>query len=67
MTKTALGLWLALASFPAVDSDLQPACRQQCEEIYAQELAACERSERADVCQDEANDRHQECIDRCND
>lgn len=67
MTKLAVAFWLALASFPAVDADEQPACRARCQEVYAEELAACEQSARPDLCQDEANDRHQECIDRCND
>jgi hypothetical protein len=68
MTSVVLCAWLALASFPAVDAELQPACRERCQQIYAEELAACEQTERgADVCRDEARDRHQECVDRCND
>ena len=68
MTKIALAVWLATSSFPAVDAELQPACRERCQQEYAAELAACEQVQRgADMCRDEARDRHQECIDRCND
>jgi hypothetical protein len=68
MTKVALVAWLALSTFPAVDADQQPACRERCQVAYAEELAACEQAQRGvDMCRDEARDRHQECIDRCND
>ena len=67
MTKIALVLWLATSSFPAVDAELQPACRERCQQEYAAELAACEQAQRGDMCRDEAQERHQECIDRCND
>jgi len=68
MTKIALAVLLALSSFPAVDAELQPACRERCQQVYAEELAACEQAERGvDMCRDAAQDRHQECIDRCND
>jgi hypothetical protein len=68
MTKLAVAFWLAFSGFPAVDADLQPECRQRCQQIYAQELAACEQAPRGgDMCRDEAADQHQECIDRCND
>ena len=68
MTKIAVAFWLALSGFPAVDADEQPVCRERCQQVYAQELAACEQAQRgADMCRDGAEDRHQECIDRCND
>jgi hypothetical protein len=67
MTLVAL-FFAAAASTPLVDADLQPECRARCEEAYAAERAACEgRSFGADECLDAADDRHQECIDRCND
>ena len=67
MTNLVLAIWLAASSTPLVDPVEQPACREQCQAIYARELAACEQTPRADMCRDEAADRHQECIDRCND
>jgi hypothetical protein len=67
MTKLAWIVVLGLSSFPAADPELQPECRTRCEQAYAEELAACEGAERVDVCRDEAQDRYQECIDRCND
>ena len=65
MTRIVLAVWLASASFLAVDADEQPLCRERCEQAYAEELAACEQQ--ADECREAAQDRHQECIDRCND
>ncbi len=68
MTKIVLAVWPAFSGFPAVDAELQPACRERCQQVYAEELAACEQAQRGvDMCRDEARDRHQECIDRCND
>ena len=63
----ALGVWLLFASFPLGDSDQQPACRERCDEVYAAERAACGSGFGADECRDGAEDRHQECIDGCND
>jgi hypothetical protein len=68
--KIALAAFLAFSLFPLADPDEQPACREGCEEARAAELAACgrESSQRgADACREAAQDRHQECIDRCND
>ena len=66
--RIVFAAWLVLASFPLGDSDLQPACRDRCDEVYAAELNACS-SERfgADECRGAAEDRHQDCIDNCND
>ena len=68
--SAAILVWLAFASFPAADVDRQPECRERCQQAYAQEVAACEQAQnerRADQCREAAQDRHQECIDRCND
>ena len=70
MTRIALAVWLASASFLAVDADEQPLCRERCQQAYAEELAACGQArdeQQADECREAAQDRHQECIDRCND
>ena len=67
--KLALTLSFALAALFWADPDQQPACRQACAQRYEADLVACREQTRkpTDVCQDEAQDRHQECIDRCND
>jgi hypothetical protein len=66
--KLTVLLLAAAASAPLVDPDLQPACRERCDEVWAADRSACE-SQRfgADECRGAADDRHQECIDRCND
>ena len=68
--KFAVVAFLAFSLFPLADPDQQPACREGCAEAYAAELAACDRESserRADACREAAQDRRQECIDRCND
>ena len=66
--KMAFAAWLVFASFELGDPDQQPACRDRCDEVYAAELNACgSQSFGADECRGVAEDRHQECIDRCND
>jgi hypothetical protein len=67
--KSALMLPFALSALLFADPDSQPACRQGCEEAYEEELVACKQQTRqpVDECQDAAEDRHQDCIDRCND
>jgi hypothetical protein len=67
--KLALAISVAFGAVLLAEPDLQPACRQGCDAEYEAELAACEGQSRqpVDECQDAAQDRHQECIDRCND
>jgi hypothetical protein len=67
--KTALAVSFAFSALLWADPELQPACRQSCEEAYEAEVVACKQQSRqpADECMDAAQDRHQECIDRCND
>ena len=66
--KIAFATWLLFSSVALVDPDQQPACRERCNEVYAAELNACASGRfGADECRDAAEDRHQECIDRCND
>ena len=65
--KIAMMLWLVFASVPLVDAEEQPECRARCEQVYAAERNACGEGYGADECRDGADDRHQECIDRCND
>ena len=68
MMAIAFAAWLFSASFPLVDSDLQPACRARCDEVYGAELDACaEQDGDDDQCRGAAEDHHQDCIDRCND
>jgi len=70
MTKLVVAVALAVSAFPLGDIDSQPACRERCEQAYREESAACEQAptrRQADACQEAAQDRHQECIDRCND
>jgi len=69
MREIVFAIALAASAFPAVDADRQPECRERCEEAYAQALAACDRlpeGMQADQCRDGADERHQECTDRCN-
>ena len=66
--KIAFVISLLFSTFVLVDPDLQPACRERCEEVYGAELEACAGQRfGADECRSAAEDRHQECIDRCND
>ena len=66
--KIAIAAWLAFASVTLVDADQQPACRERCDEAYSAELRACaDQGFGADECRGAAEDRHQECIDNCND
>lgn len=66
--KIAFAAWLAFASITLVDADQQPACRERCDEVYAAQLQACDSQQfGADECRSAADDRHQECIDDCND
>jgi hypothetical protein len=66
--KIAFAAWLLFSSVVLADPDLQPACRERCEEVYGAELQACANDRfGADECRSAAEDRHQECIDRCND
>jgi hypothetical protein len=66
--KIAFAISLLFSSFVLVDPDLQPACRERCEEVYSAELENCaDLRFGKDECRSEAEDRHQECIDRCND
>ena len=68
MTTIAFAAWLLCASVPLVDVDQQPACRARCDEVYAGEYQACaDQGYQVDECRSAADDRHQECIDRCND
>ena len=66
--KIALAISLLFSTFVLVDPDEQPACRERCEEVYGTELAHCaDLRFGKDECRSAAEDRHQECIDRCND
>jgi hypothetical protein len=67
--RLALACSLAFSALLMADPDAQPVCREHCEDAYSAELAACKEQSRqpVDECMDEAQDRHQECIDRCND
>jgi hypothetical protein len=68
--KIAFAVPLAFSALLLADLDEQPVCRERCEQAYGAELAACDREpsdRRADECREAAQDRHQECIDRCND
>ena len=68
-----MGRALALSTFLLVAPEDQGACRIACDETWATELASCDalRStggpDAVDECNDGANDRHQDCIDACND
>jgi hypothetical protein len=66
-------LFVACLALQLADSDLQPRCREVCDSTYASDLAACEDQEAAgaeprlvDQCRDSAEERHQDCIDQCN-
>jgi hypothetical protein len=68
--KLAFAVSLFCSSFVLADLDQQPVCREGCEQAYAAELAACQREpsqRQIDACREAAADRHQECIDGCND
>lgn len=62
-------LLLALSTVLLADMDGQPACRQRCDDAWSADRAACEdlSENAADECRDDADARHQDCIDRCND
>ncbi len=63
-------LFLALSVALPAGAEDQPACRQRCDAARAADLAACGElpsQNEADLCRDDANERHQDCIDRCND
>lgn len=66
--RLALALPFALAAMFYADPELQPECRRACEAQYQADLAACREQTRQpyDECQDAADDRHQDCLDRCN-
>ena len=66
-------LLLALSTVLLADIDDQPACRQRCDDAWSADLRACEGLREpgqppnaADECRDDADQRHQDCIDRCN-
>jgi hypothetical protein len=62
--------FLALSVVLAADADDQPACRERCDAAWSADRAACEdlpSPNAADECRDDADERHQDCIDRCND
>ena len=68
--KMAFAAALAFSLFPLAEPARQPACRDACEGAYEVELAACESEPsegRADACREAAQERRQECLDRCND
>jgi hypothetical protein len=64
---------LALSTVVLADLDEQPACRAACDQRWAAELESCQRlggqgnPGAVSECQDGANNRHQDCIDDCND
>ena len=67
-------LLLAMSTVLLADIDDQPACRQRCDDAWSADLTTCEglrepgRPPNAvDECRDDANQRHQDCIDDCND